>query len=354
MKVTSLQELEKFSRIVLYPGASGTVYFLNFLRNFAPNILANVVAIGDGDASKDGMEIEGFEIYSRERLPSVSPDAILLNTILFADEIRQELHAVLSEDVPLIDVNLIPEYLESVSSYSTLARENPCTLDDKELEQEFEKLGEFYLSIPFGNKRFSPSKKGAFTYELLKFLDLPESLAGLDVLDIGASDGFYSFECEARGAQSVTAVDGFAWKDEVEFQRFARTKELLNSSVKFEKKVVEDFEIAETPSYDLILALGLYYHLQDPFLAIRKFYSMTRSKLILSGRIVVAPFEDPFAPGNEAPYLLFNLPQVKKWIPNKVGLLTMLTAAGFKETEVNFELLTPGNNIGSIVVTAYK
>lgn len=354
MNSSSLKELENFSRIVLYPGASGSVYFLEFLREFAPEILAKVVAIGDGDASKDGMELQGYRIYSPERLAEVSPDVVLLNTILYASEICEDLRRVLSDEIPIIDVNFIPEYLHSVSSHSALARENPCTLDDDELQKEFDTLGQYYLSIPFGNNRYSPSIKGAFTYELLKFLNLPDSLDGLDVFDIGSSDGFYSFECEARGAKSVTAADGFAWEDEEVFQRFLRTRELLNSSINYEKKVVEDYEIADTPSYDLVLALGLYYHLQDPFLAIRKFHSMTRSKLILSGRTVVAPFENPLSPGEEAPYLLFNLPQVKKWLPNKAGLLTMLTSAGFRETEVNFELITPGNPIGSIVVTAYK
>jgi len=37
----------------------------------------------------------------------------------------------------------------------------------------------------------------------LKFLQLPEDLAGKSVLDIGAWDGFFSFECERRGASRV-------------------------------------------------------------------------------------------------------------------------------------------------------
>src|SRR6185503_7724443 len=42
-------------------------------------------------------------------------------------------------------------------------------------------------------------------------IDLPVSLAGQTVLDIGAWDGFFSFEAERRGAARVLATDSFAW-----------------------------------------------------------------------------------------------------------------------------------------------
>ncbi len=38
-------------------------------------------------------------------------------------------------------------------------------------------------------------------------LDLPSSFAGRSVLDIGAWDGFFSFEAERRGASRVVATD---------------------------------------------------------------------------------------------------------------------------------------------------
>ena len=41
-------------------------------------------------------------------------------------------------------------------------------------------------------------------------LDLPSSLEGRSVLDIGAWDGFFSFEAERRGASRVVAVDYYA------------------------------------------------------------------------------------------------------------------------------------------------
>src|SRR5438132_9175967 len=46
---------------------------------------------------------------------------------------------------------------------------------------------------------------------LLKRLQLPARLDGLSVLDIGAWDGFYSFEAERRGAKRFLATDHFCW-----------------------------------------------------------------------------------------------------------------------------------------------
>ena len=46
-----------------------------------------------------------------------------------------------------------------------------------------------------------------YLLDMLKSLGFPESLEGLSVLDIGAWDGFFSFEAERRGAKRVVAYD---------------------------------------------------------------------------------------------------------------------------------------------------
>ena len=42
----------------------------------------------------------------------------------------------------------------------------------------------------------------------LGWIGLPSDLRGRSVLDVGAWDGFFSFECERRGADRVVALDG--------------------------------------------------------------------------------------------------------------------------------------------------
>src|SRR5437667_3601082 len=45
----------------------------------------------------------------------------------------------------------------------------------------------------------------------LERVQLPPDLSGQSVLDIGAWDGFFSFECERRGAARVVAIDDYTW-----------------------------------------------------------------------------------------------------------------------------------------------
>ncbi len=48
------------------------------------------------------------------------------------------------------------------------------------------------------------------THERLDILRIPPSLEGKTVLDVGAWDGFFSFEAERRGAARVVAADSCA------------------------------------------------------------------------------------------------------------------------------------------------
>lgn len=64
-------------------------------------------------------------------------------------------------------------------------------------------------SIPLGHGIVTPGRvmRNLKTLERLK---LPASLSGKRVLDICAWDGYYSFECEKRGAAEVVAIDNLA------------------------------------------------------------------------------------------------------------------------------------------------
>ncbi|MHB1764770.1 MAG: class I SAM-dependent methyltransferase [Gammaproteobacteria bacterium] len=67
-------------------------------------------------------------------------------------------------------------------------------------------------------------------HEKFEYLKLPKDLHDKRILDVGCAEGFYSFECEKRGAE-VTAIDF----DDREFgnQGFQLCKETLNSKVKY-------------------------------------------------------------------------------------------------------------------------
>src|SRR5215475_1498401 len=69
----------------------------------------------------------------------------------------------------------------------------------------------------------------------LRLLQLPEDCRGMRALDIGARDGFFSFELERRGAE-VLAID-YLPEDKT---GFAVAKKLLGSGVRYERDNVYD------------------------------------------------------------------------------------------------------------------
>jgi tRNA (mo5U34)-methyltransferase len=105
---------------------------------------------------------------------------------------------------------------------------------------------------------------------LWRRLQLPEDLSGRRVLDIGARDGFFSFACEARGAQ-VVAVD-YINKNKT---GFALASELRHSKVEFLCKNIYHLSPDRIGQFDIILLLGVIYHLPDPCLALEIVRNLT-------------------------------------------------------------------------------
>ena len=90
---------------------------------------------------------------------------------------------------------------------------------------------------------------------------------GKSVLDIGAWDGYWSFFAEKRGARSVLASDdlGQNWS---QGRGIHLAKELLGSGVEIDQNLSVYDLAARGRTFDVILFLGVYYHLHDPFYAL--------------------------------------------------------------------------------------
>src|SRR5215212_5576951 len=110
------------------------------------------------------------------------------------------------------------------------------------------------------------------TPERLARLRLPESFAGRSVLDIGAWDGFFSFEAERRGATRVVASDYFAWHGQalpagVGKSGFLLAHNALDSRVEDLEIDVMDLSPERAGMFDVVFFLGVLYHLHHPLLA---------------------------------------------------------------------------------------
>jgi tRNA (mo5U34)-methyltransferase len=192
---------------------------------------------------------------------------------------------------------------------------------------------------------FTPGHKDTIT-ELRERIGLPDRLDGMTVLDIGAAEGFYSFECEKRGA-TVTAVDQFS----AEQSGFALARELLGSNVKHLHGSIYTLDVNVLGRFDLVLCLGVLYHLRYPLLALDNLYSICRNRIIVESQIcdrwylktdgtpaAIEEFPSELTQTSMAqfyPDRELNDDPTNWWAPNQIGLVKMLESSGF-ESNVHF------------------
>ena len=170
----------------------------------------------------------------------------------------------------------------------------------------------------------------------LQRIQIPESLAGLTVLDIGAWDGFYSFEAERRGASRVLATDYPAWRRTTGPWRsgkagFELARRALDSKVEDLEINVHDISPETTGMFDVVLFLGVLYHLKNPLGALERVASVTKKLLIVETSVDLMWSKSPamaFYPATE----LNNDPT--NWFgPNVACVEGMLRASGFQRVQ---------------------
>jgi tRNA (mo5U34)-methyltransferase len=168
--------------------------------------------------------------------------------------------------------------------------------------------------------------------ERLSRLQLPADLSGRSVLDIGAWDGFFSFEAERRGAARIVASDYYSWhgpgwgtgQGKAGFQL---AREVLGSRVEDVDADVMDLSPERLGTFDLVLFLGVLYHLPNPLLALERVASMTSDFLVLETVVDMVGFDRPaaaFYPGRE-----LNGDPTNWWGPNEAAVHGMLRSVGF-------------------------
>lgn len=170
---------------------------------------------------------------------------------------------------------------------------------------------------------------------------IPENLAGKTVLDIGCNAGFYAMEMKRRGADRVLGVDS---DDEYLAQaRFAAEIEGLD--IEFQKLSVYDVgRLGE--KFDLVIFMGVLYHLRHPLLAldlIREhvardmllFQSMQRGDPRMDAVEknydfwTTEQFDSPGYPKLHFVEHKYADDPTNWWIPNRACVEAMLRSAGF-------------------------
>jgi len=224
--------------------------------------------------------------------------------------------------------------------------------DAESLAQEVRALGPWFQNIRLAPGVTTAPEHFLGDYPAFKFAGfahaLPDDLAGRSVLDIGCNAGFYSIEMKRRGAGRVLGIDS----DERYLAQARFVAETLGfADIEYRQLSVYDVA-ALGEKFDLVVFMGVLYHLRHPLLALDLIREHVAGELMLfqtmqqgSNDVVLVPEDHPFhVPGTMQPPSYFDNPGYPKmhfiersfahdwtnwWAPNAACSQAMLRAAGF-------------------------
>lgn len=215
----------------------------------------------------------------------------------------------------------------------------------RKIAQHVNKLGKWFHNMELGGVRTAP-EHALGDYPSVKWKRfahaIPSDLTGKSVLDIGCNAGFYSLEMKRRGAARVLGIDSS--EEYLAQARFA--SEVSGAEIEFRKLSV--YQLGElNEKFDIVLFLGVLYHLRHPLLAldlIREFVAkdivIVQSMLRGTPRVAALKPDYPFKKrdvfqrvGYPELYFIENNyagDPTNWWVPNNACLEAMIRSAGFQ------------------------
>jgi tRNA (mo5U34)-methyltransferase len=214
-----------------------------------------------------------------------------------------------------------------------------------DLEERIEALGPWFHNINLRGVWTAPDHfLGDYPGAKFKRFasHIPADLSGKSVLDIGCNAGFYSIEMKRRGASRVLGIDS----DE----RYLAQARLASDALGY-----EDIEFAKLDAYDvgvigerfdLVILMGVLYHLRHPLLALDLIHEHVAGDLLLfqsmqRGSRHVLPLEDDYEFEETDLFFESGFPKLhfverqysndwtNWWVPNRACTEAMLRSAGF-------------------------
>ncbi|MFC2140647.1 DUF1698 domain-containing protein [Candidatus Auribacterota bacterium] len=182
---------------------------------------------------------------------------------------------------------------------------------------------------------------------------IPDDLSGKRVLDIGAWDGYWTFEALKRGAKEVVAIDDFSdyvgsldQNDRKAWETFDFCRSVLdyseNMCIRKEMTVYEITE-KELGKFDIVFFFGTIYHLRYPLLALDKVSAVCSRELYLESAIAddYSPYQGGMGRGYPGSQMIMEFYPGKQygdnetnwWCPTLHCLMNLVNTSRFKDVE---------------------
>ena len=222
-------------------------------------------------------------------------------------------------------------------------------LTSNSLEEQVRSLGRWFHNLRLGQSgevQTAPDHPlGDFPAEFWRAFKhaVPEDLTGKTVLDIGCNAGFYSFEMKRRGAARVLGIDhNPAYLAQACFAR----EQLGLHDVEFRRLDVYTLDRLDGEKFDLVLFLGVFYHLRHPLYALEKVAELMRGRLLFQtmerGSSEIGHFANDYPITEQDIFFDERYPRMyfiedryahdptNWWIPNAAGSMAMLRSVGLR------------------------
>ena len=217
-------------------------------------------------------------------------------------------------------------------------------LSKDEIRQRVDALGPWFHNLDLKGVRTAPTHFLG-DYPNVKWRRfcrvIPEDLTGKSVLDIGCNAGFYAMEMKRRGADRVLGLD-----TDVEYLEQAKFAANVNE-LKIEFRKLSAYDVGQLgEQFDLVIFMGVLYHLRHPLLALDLIHEHVARDLLLfqsmqrgDSRIdrieknydfwATEQFDSPGYPKMHFIEHLYADDPTNWWAPNRACVEAMLRSAGF-------------------------
>jgi protein O-GlcNAc transferase len=218
--------------------------------------------------------------------------------------------------------------------------------DREEILKEIKKFPFWYhkIKLPGGivTPGWAPINPAAYR--------IPDDLTGKRVLDVGAWDGYWTFEALRRGAREVIAIDDFSdylgqlqESDRKAWATFDFCKKQLGyDDLRCKRFDMSIYDLSEKTfgHFDIVFFFGTFYHLRHPLLALDKLAAVCDQEIFIETAILddYSPYRGGLGqgyPGNQMvmefyPGMEYGNNDSNWWAPTLYCLINMMHAAGFK------------------------
>jgi tRNA (mo5U34)-methyltransferase len=224
------------------------------------------------------------------------------------------------------------------------------SLTREEIEARVRALSPWFHNLELGGVHTAPDHfLGDYPGMVWRALApvLPLDLAGKSVLDIGCNAGFFSLELKRRGAARVLGVD----LDPRYLAQARLAAEIAGLDVELRELSVYDVARLGGERFDVVVFMGVLYHLRHPLLALDLLREHVAPELLVfqsmirgsQGRFPAAPdypfeerevFDHPSWPKLHFVERRYANDETNWWVPNRACVEAMLRSAGFAPSPV--------------------